>query len=229
MYIIGHRGCSKNTLDSFARAIDAKCDMIELDANICQSGEIVVSHDVYIQELNRYIEDITYDELIEIGINTLQIVIDFILSLNKNARIIIEIKNSIKCSRELLRRMHQLLIRNIENYSVENFIIKSFNHMYIEKLNMWLLEDDIQIKSGLLTAGLCKDIVDCAIGAKCKFVSMSKEFINPEIFKLIHDNDMEAYVYTVNTEYEMRTIKKMGADGIITDMSDKMDLDFLRD
>src|SRR3972149_294856 len=49
MLKIGHRGACgyapENTLKSFQRAIDLGVDMIELDVQLCKSGELVVIHD----------------------------------------------------------------------------------------------------------------------------------------------------------------------------------------
>ena len=52
MLKIAHRGFSgkygDNNLDSFQAAIDNGFDMVELDIQMCKSGEIVVYHDRYI-------------------------------------------------------------------------------------------------------------------------------------------------------------------------------------
>ena len=50
--IIGHRGYSScfidNSRESFENAIHIGFDMIELDINICKSGELIVYHDLFI-------------------------------------------------------------------------------------------------------------------------------------------------------------------------------------
>src|SRR3989344_9380836 len=49
MLKIGHRGACgyapENTLKSFQRAIDLGVDAIELDVQLCKSGELIVMHD----------------------------------------------------------------------------------------------------------------------------------------------------------------------------------------
>jgi len=46
---IGHRGAMgyapENTLLSFRKALELRCDMIELDVRLCKSGELIVFHD----------------------------------------------------------------------------------------------------------------------------------------------------------------------------------------
>ena len=50
MIRIGHRGAMgyapENTLVSFEKALDLKVDMVELDVQLCKTGELVVIHDL---------------------------------------------------------------------------------------------------------------------------------------------------------------------------------------
>ena len=50
---IAHRGYSSkysdNTRASFVGAIDAGFDMIELDVHLCNSGELVIHHDLLLK------------------------------------------------------------------------------------------------------------------------------------------------------------------------------------
>ena len=52
---IAHRGYSSkysdNTRASFLGAIDAGFDMIELDVHLCESGELVIHHDLLFKEI----------------------------------------------------------------------------------------------------------------------------------------------------------------------------------
>lgn len=49
MLLLAHRGASaeapENTLDAFSLAVDQGADGVELDAQVCGSGEVVVCHD----------------------------------------------------------------------------------------------------------------------------------------------------------------------------------------
>ena len=63
---IAHRGNSElhkdNTIDSFISALDNDFDMIELDIQLCKSGEIIVYHNNYLDlEL---IKDLTFHQII---------------------------------------------------------------------------------------------------------------------------------------------------------------------
>ena len=73
MKIIGHRGASghvtENTLESFAKAYEAGCEMIELDVHLCKSYELVVFHDFSIKKMtgkDDLIGDLQWNEVREI-------------------------------------------------------------------------------------------------------------------------------------------------------------------
>ena len=56
LMLIAHRGYSDkyvdNSEESFREAIRSGFDMIELDINICKSGELVIFHDTLIDGIN---------------------------------------------------------------------------------------------------------------------------------------------------------------------------------
>lgn len=57
MLLLAHRGASadapENTLDAFAEAVRQGADGVELDAQVCGSGEVVVCHDERLERLAR--------------------------------------------------------------------------------------------------------------------------------------------------------------------------------
>ena len=65
MLKIAHRGFSQiygdNNMISFYQAHLAGFDMIELDVQLCATGQIVVFHDTYIN--NKFIADSSFEEL----------------------------------------------------------------------------------------------------------------------------------------------------------------------
>ena len=71
--LIAHRGYSSkfkdNSLDAFKNALSIGFDMIELDVNVCKSGELVIYHDTIIEYQN--IQDCSLEELNKYDIITL--------------------------------------------------------------------------------------------------------------------------------------------------------------
>ncbi|NMA22946.1 MAG: glycerophosphodiester phosphodiesterase [Spirochaetales bacterium] len=71
--LFGHRGDSahhtENTLTAFEACIEAKIDGIELDVQLCKSGQLVVFHDSTLSRLcgiDRRVDEMTLDELKEV-------------------------------------------------------------------------------------------------------------------------------------------------------------------
>ena len=80
MLQIAHRGYSAkygdNNMESFCEAIYNRFDMIELDIQLCKTGEIVIFHDTYLD--GKAIIDYEVTELLPHGIVTLD---DFFLDI----------------------------------------------------------------------------------------------------------------------------------------------------
>ncbi|ULQ60616.1 hypothetical protein K7I13_04880 [Brucepastera parasyntrophica] len=72
-----HRGAStlapENTLAAFIKAKELGAKGIELDVRLCKTGEIVVTHDRWLDRvagIHRRVEDLTYAELCEIDVGS---------------------------------------------------------------------------------------------------------------------------------------------------------------
>ena len=69
MLEIAHRGYSEtltnNSLDAFKSAVKYNFDMIELDIQLCSSGEIIVFHDIFIK--NKLVYSLSFNDLGEIS------------------------------------------------------------------------------------------------------------------------------------------------------------------
>ena len=74
MKYIGHRGYSiryrDNSIEAIHEAVSRNYDGIELDIQLCATGEIVLFHDVYVD--SKFICDMDLDELKKHNICTLK-------------------------------------------------------------------------------------------------------------------------------------------------------------
>ena len=65
MLKIAHRGYTQdyngNTLNAIKSAIDNKCDMIELDIQLDKYNNIILFHDIYLN--NRLVNTLSYREI----------------------------------------------------------------------------------------------------------------------------------------------------------------------
>ena len=83
---------------SFQKAFEDGFEMIELDIQLCGSGEIIIYHDTYID--SQYINQLSYDYLKQKDIILLE---DFFREFrNKDVFIYLDIKGSYKVSYPLI-------------------------------------------------------------------------------------------------------------------------------
>ena len=104
MKYVAHRGyslkCRDNSVEAIREAIVRKYDGIELDVQLCASGEVVLFHDVYVN--NHFISELTLDELKERDICSLKDVYHEIPEI-KDVFILLDIKgNNIQIVKALI-------------------------------------------------------------------------------------------------------------------------------
>ena len=134
MLRIGHRGACgyepENTLRSFNHAIQLGVDIVELDVHICQSGEIMVIHDIKVDRTTNgtgFVGDKTLDELktLDAGkgeqIPTLQEVLD---QINRRVKVNIELKGN-STAKPVLKLLEKYIKE--AGWSYNDFLISSFN------------------------------------------------------------------------------------------------------
>ena len=75
MLKIGHRGAAglapENTLAAFQKAIDLGVDMVELDVQVCKTGELFVIHDDKVDRTTKakgQVKEMSAAKLKELGI-----------------------------------------------------------------------------------------------------------------------------------------------------------------
>ena len=126
MLKIAHRGYSKycidNSEEAFLEAIKNNFDMIELDIQLCKTGEIVVYHNIFID--NRLVIDIPYEELKKMKVITLNYFLK-IIDISKT-KIYLDLKGCENLAHELYK-----VIKNLDK---TNIFIGSFNRYHLNIL-----------------------------------------------------------------------------------------------
>ncbi len=121
MKCIAHRGYSlkyrDNSIESIREAILRAYDGIEIDIQLCETGEIVLFHDIYVNK--RFISETSLDDLKKMGIITLQELYEQIPEIRKHL-LLLDIKGS-----------NLGICRSLENFykdeNTDNIIFCSFN------------------------------------------------------------------------------------------------------
>ena len=225
--VVGHRGAMghvlENTIESVQKAIELNVDGIEIDVFKSKTGELVVYHDPFLSRLsnsNAFIEQISLDSIKKIEliggyfIPTLKEIVDIIpekIFLN------IELKGQ-----DTAFETNKIIINylNTYNFPMSKFIISSFRWDELKKIRSF--NKDIPI--AILVDSLYKidDAIKLAKQINAVALNPNKEFITKEIVNKIQSKNIKVYPYTINTPRNIRKMRSMGVDAIITDYPERI-------
>jgi len=222
---IGHRGAAgyepENTLLSFEKAMELNVDLVELDVQVCKSGQLVVIHDLKVDRTTNgtgYVCEKTFDELrsLDAGkkqiIPTLQEVLDLI---DKKVRVNIEIK-----SEGAARPVFNVIAEYVKQkgWGWDDFLVSSFNHYELQAFSQLTA----QVKTGTIIAGIPIGYAQCASEINSYSLHPSKEFINQALVDDAHKRGLKVYAYTLNEPKDIQKAKSLGVDGIFSNFPDRI-------
>ena len=227
---IGHRGAAghenENTIESFSRAIDLGCDMVELDVRMLGST-LIVFHDNDLERIfgiDKSISECSFNEVRSLTMHeggkvpTLEEVLDFI---DGRVKVNIELKGP-HTAAAVVNMIEKLVKTKTWNY--EDFLISAFS--YTELSLVRHLASAVRI--GLLFSEETSDLVDNAISlASAKHigswsVNVSSEVVSEALVNIAHREGMKVLVYTINDPDEIRFLKSIGVDGIFSDYPERV-------
>ena len=220
-YLFAHRGYSslklENSIEAFQEAKDKKIPGIELDIQMCKSGELVVFHDKSLKRLSgihKNIEDITYNQIKAIRIGNsgkIPLLEEVFRTFGTNFYYDIEIKNG-KNKKLVVKKLYNL----IQKYNLkENIIISSFYPLILREWHK--LKTPIPI--GLIFEGkglwpLLRNTIVILISKsdfyKPHHILVSNIFYNP------HIKNKTIISWTLDSKIDGKNVINMGAKGIIS-------------
>jgi len=203
MKYIAHRGYSltnrDNSIEAIQEALHKKYDGIELDIQLCNTGQLVLFHDVYIN--GRFIEDMSFRELKELGVCSLREVYNALPSI-RHTRLFLDIKGtqpSIIAS----------LIQFYMNESIENVFFCSFNRKLV-----YGLPD--HFKKGSTFETTFKAIEYEMITRDLYLVVLHWTCLDHGFIAYCKNKNIRVYTYTHKEDMEIEYMKRYDIDGIIT-------------
>lgn len=221
--ISAHRGFSskapENTIPAFEQAIDAMADFIELDVQQTKDGELIILHDSNLSRttgVNKFIWNVTFDEVrsMDAGywfsdeyagtqIPTFE---EAILLCKGKVHMNIEIKTN-----SHFRDLEEKVVELIQEYELQNqCVVQSTDIRALKKVK----ELDPSIRTGIILMGAYGDF---EASSAIDFFSIRSQFVNRNMVKSAHTNGKAVYAWTVNTKNEIRRMKVLKVDNIITD------------
>ena len=221
--INAHRGDEvnfpENTMPAFESAIEKGADMIELDVHLTSDGEVVVMHDESLKRttgLKKYIYEMTAADIAELDAGSwfsqefagtkVPMLSDVMeLALNNDILLNIELKPS-----EETDGLVEKVIDMIHEYGIEDrCLLASLTYSELEDAKAY----DESIPTLYITHILLGDMteMDAADGYSVESSSISASFI-----RNMHKKGKFVYVWTVNTESNLKEVISMQPDGIVT-------------
>tara|TARA_B100001248_G_scaffold71918_1_gene50969 strand:+ start:541 stop:1227 length:687 start_codon:yes stop_codon:yes gene_type:complete len=225
--VVGHRGAMghvlENTIESVQKAIELNVDGIEIDVFKSKTGELVVYHDPFLSRLsnsNAFIEQISLDSIKKVElmggyfIPTLKEIVDIIpekIFLN------IELKGQ-----DTSFETNKIITNYLKKYNfpVSKFIISSFRWYELKKIRS--INKDIPIAILVDSLNKIDDAIKLAKQINAVALNPNKNFITKEIVNKIQSNNIKVYPYTINTPRNIRRVRSMGVDAIITDYPERI-------
>jgi len=218
--VISHRGVSnkngvQNTVQSLEKTAQLKPDLIEMDVQETKDGQFVMMHDANLKNLagiNANPQDLTLEELtgLDISENGYQTKIssfdDYLNRANElHQRLLIEIKTSKKDSPQMMERF-------LEKYGS---IIKQYGHQ-MQSLDYHVIDQVLKYDS---TIPVYFILPYNSIFPKTKATGYTMEYSTLDeyfVTKLWY-TEQKLYVWTVNGSEAFDKAVRLGADGMITD------------
>ena len=218
--VISHRGVSnkngvQNTVQSLEKTAQLKPDLIEMDVQETKDGQFVMMHDANLKNLagiNANPQDLTLEELtgLDISENGYRTKIssfdDYLNRANElHQRLLIEIKTSKKDSPQMMERF-------LKKYGT---IIKQYGHQ-MQSLDYHVIDQVLKYDSTIPAYFI---LPYNSIFPKTKATGYTMEYSTLDeyfVTKLWY-TEQKLYVWTVNGSEAFDKAVQLGADGMITD------------
>ena len=203
MKCIAHRGYSlkykDNSIEAIREAIHREYDGVEIDVQLCETGELILFHDVYIK--GKFISEMNLSQLKEMGIITLQQVYEEIPEIRRTL-LILDIKGADLNVTRALEKFY-------ENESTENVFFCSFNRKIVYRL-----PKEFKIGSTFETTFHKSEypLITMALDV----VILHWTCLDHDFISYCRSHGIKVYTYTHKEDEELEYMYRYGVDGIIT-------------
>lgn len=208
MLQIAHRGSSHkygdNNMISFQKALEEGFDMIELDIQLCATGDIVIYHDTFID--NKYIENMKLKEIKHYNILLLD---DFLSEFHdKNILIFIDIKGSHMVCYPLI----ELLGKWFSSENIHKIYISGFNRYFVD----YITQSNLNLNIGFTTDNKypIKQLIELI--NDCSFVCLHWSVLDHETIDYLHQQGIKVFSFTCENLFILNHMNKYKLDGIVT-------------
>lgn len=203
--IIGHRGAKghpENTIPSFESALEQGADGLELDVHRSGDGQLIVVHQPVVA--GRLVKSSPFAEFRDLGDGyEIPLLKDVLRGFSDRTFLDIELKEP-GFEEEAIALIQQ-------DAEIRNVMISALRTDILNRVHD--LQPDLQL--GFIYNRTQQE--ESRHNSPIDFVIPQFRLASRELISEVHEEDLQVYAWTVNDEREMRRLKVLGADGIITD------------
>ena len=208
MFQIAHRGSSlkygDNNIISFRKALEDGFDIIELDIQLCATGDIVIYHDTFVD--NKYIENM---ELKEIKYYDILLLDEFLSEFHdKNVSFFLDIKGSHMVCYPLL----ELLNKWFSSESIRKVYISGFNRYFVD----FISKSNLNVNIGFTTENTFTLEQVLPLIENCSFFCVHWTALDHEIIQYLHKENILVFAYTCKDKFILNHMMQYKLDGIVT-------------
>jgi glycerophosphoryl diester phosphodiesterase len=203
MKCIAHRGYSNmfkdNTIESIKGALERAYDGVEIDVQLCYTGQLVLFHDVY--DRDEFISNMTIDEVRKRGIITLEDVYDQIPEI-QDSLLLLDIKGSDQ-------RIVYVLSEFYRDKNINNVYFCSFNRKIVYNLPQ-------RFKKGSTFETVFHETEYDRVTFGLNAVVIHWTCLDYNMITYCKQKNIQVYTYTHKEDKELEYMYKYNVDGIIT-------------
>ncbi|MDQ8734730.1 glycerophosphodiester phosphodiesterase [Paenibacillus sp. LHD-38] len=217
-----HRGDSleapENSLAAVRSSVEQGIDAVEIDVQLTKDGVAVLHHDYNLQRMAgvpKRVNELTYDEVARLNIGNrgggldeseqIPMLAEVLAEVQAKAKLIVDLK-PYGPGEELAKEVVAL----IEQFDmVQDCYIQSFDRQTLQQIRQ--LNPDIRIGQILYFAVGDLSLLDV------DFYTIEQVMLTETFVERAHKKGREVWVWTVNSERNLKEVLKFEIDGIITD------------
>jgi glycerophosphoryl diester phosphodiesterase len=203
MKCIAHRGYSlqfrDNSIEAIREAVHREYDGIEIDVQLCGTGELVLHHDVYIGDY--FVGELSLQKLREMGVCSLREVYDQVQEIRETL-LLIDIKG---CDLSVVKALETFY----ESEPMGDVIFCSFNRKILHKLPKMFKKGSTfettfhESEYEMVTKGLYAVVLH--------WTCLDHDFV-----QYCRERGIQVYTYTHKEDKELEYMYRYGVDGIVT-------------
>ena len=203
MKCIAHRGYSlqfrDNSIEAIHEAVHREYDGVEIDVQLCGTGELVLHHDVYIG--NYFIGELSLQKLGDMGVCSLREVYDQIPEIRRTL-LIIDIKGNDLSVVNALTEFYK-------TEPVQDVFFCSFNRKILYNLPK-------MFKRGSTFETTFHESEYERVTHDLQAVVLHWTCLDHDFISYCNTRDIKVYTYTHKEDKELEYMYRYGVDGIIT-------------